>query len=1355
MRKSTDRLSLSHDLEPSISPNDASSLLDEATSTTEVSPTKTEKVKLIKLQKALEYNAAFSEQLQALKKSLFVGEDSVYGSYQENLQDVQEDEDLSPEEKKQLQSQFDTNIALLNQLKTQFEQIEEDSSLSTLAKLLNILSEISVTLSEVQKTTIENNSANLALAKDLESKFTKSFNNRSVLHCLFHRANTPVKTKHYESINKSLNHYAANGWRSEKPSASTNIVSNAVNLIQSGKVTANNIEKDLPALSKRKLIRMASISSPNDEFGFLLDLAQEGTATKILGAAIAAKNPELFNELLNFQQTITQANREETTNKVILSSQLISSLLTAIRNTQLTSEEKIELVQALFRRTVSQHIERKQAVDDEKLLSALLKELPHFAVSSSSTSSTSTTNTSSTSSSASFSARESAIGQALVFLTSLTLPQFADRIFNQLIQLPDVQGYIKKDTLWIAKFSPTQLKVYFEQLYDNRKDPELASVIPVCVKAIQNHWDALAHAKDKPVVLQERKKVLNMLWEEFGKALAYATDDTKKEILKGPALKQTLRENLTPTHYVAIDKTPVSPEAVKTSFSVFETEYNKLYKNFIDDTPAASGKQSKNTTVLQRYEAACKPGWFSSGPTAVQKNLQDYNRKKLTMLATALRNIETNPKFSAIEKLEKCLFAIQSARTEIVDYYLRIKKIAGSKGETFTDSATENLIRKEIDTLLQACAKNNAVITCFDFPRSAPEYSEDLQKPGYVYIFSSFKGYESINTSTTATRATPMSAFWTTATSLPSSSSSSSSSSEQLSASSRATQPLEVSIRKEPRTNNPSPALRAPSPRSRGEGENEGSSLEATQPLEVSIRKEPRTNNPSPALRAPSPRSRGEGENEGSSLEATQPLEVSIRKEPRTNNPSPALRAPSPRSRGEGENEGSSLEATQPLEVSIRKEPRTNNPSPALRAPSPRSRGEGENEGSSLEATQPLEVSIRKEPRTNNPSPALRAPSPRSRGEGENEGSSLEATQPLEVSIRKEPRTNNPSPALRAPSPRSRGEGENEGSSLEATQPLEVSIRKEPRTNNPSPALRAPSPRSRGEGENEGSSLDAVETKPTMTKQQSSKEGFFSSTAKQLEPKTQKAIQLIFTLLSAENGDESIRHGRYPEKSKKTCIKELLDLPNVVKTLSVDKKVLRTLIEASRHEPELSGLFPPVYSVGEARICNQAFSKNLSRLSTNLQMLFVNYQQFTATPDFNSSCLNELTKKVTIFIESSRDTGITALWKFKTVLQLIADTREQIISNKSSDFKDTTALIKALDKTCSNILNDPTVKLYLGLEKVEVIQPSQNQPFQQIVLVYREDFTAIQSAYEHSINKYERDGMLAEKASQPPGTFGF
>ncbi len=35
----------------------------------------------------------------------------------------------------------------------------------------------------------------------------------------------------------------------------------------------------------------------------------------------------------------------------------------------------------------------------------------------------------------------------------------------------------------------------------------------------------------------------------------------------------------------------------------------------------------------------------------------------------------------------------------------------------------------------------------------------------------------------------------------------------------------------------------------------------------VSIRKELRTTNPSPALRAPSPRSRGEGENEGSSLE--------------------------------------------------------------------------------------------------------------------------------------------------------------------------------------------------------------------------------------------------------------------------------------------------------------------------------------------------------------------------------------------------------------------------------------------------------------------------------------------------------
>ncbi len=85
-------------------------------------------------------------------------------------------------------------------------------------------------------------------------------------------------------------------------------------------------------------------------------------------------------------------------------------------------------------------------------------------------------------------------------------------------------------------------------------------------------------------------------------------------------------------------------------------------------------------------------------------------------------------------------------------------------------------------------------------------------------------------------------------------------------------------------------------------------STKATQPLEVNIRKELRTTNPSPALRAPSPRSRGEGENEGSSLEATQPLEVNIRKELRTTNPSPALRAPSPRSRGEGENEGSSLE---------------------------------------------------------------------------------------------------------------------------------------------------------------------------------------------------------------------------------------------------------------------------------------------------------------------------------------------------------------------------------------------------------------------------------------------------------------
>ncbi len=78
-------------------------------------------------------------------------------------------------------------------------------------------------------------------------------------------------------------------------------------------------------------------------------------------------------------------------------------------------------------------------------------------------------------------------------------------------------------------------------------------------------------------------------------------------------------------------------------------------------------------------------------------------------------------------------------------------------------------------------------------------------------------------------------------------------------------------------------------------------STKATQPLEVNIRKELRTTNPSPALRAPSPRSRGEGENEGSSLEATQPLEVNIRKELRTTNPSP-------RSRGEGENEGSSLE---------------------------------------------------------------------------------------------------------------------------------------------------------------------------------------------------------------------------------------------------------------------------------------------------------------------------------------------------------------------------------------------------------------------------------------------------------------
>ncbi len=42
--------------------------------------------------------------------------------------------------------------------------------------------------------------------------------------------------------------------------------------------------------------------------------------------------------------------------------------------------------------------------------------------------------------------------------------------------------------------------------------------------------------------------------------------------------------------------------------------------------------------------------------------------------------------------------------------------------------------------------------------------------------------------------------------------------------------------------------------------------LRAPQPLGVNLRKELRTTNPSPALRAPSPRSRGEGENEGSSL---------------------------------------------------------------------------------------------------------------------------------------------------------------------------------------------------------------------------------------------------------------------------------------------------------------------------------------------------------------------------------------------------------------------------------------------------------------------------------------------------------
>ncbi len=43
-------------------------------------------------------------------------------------------------------------------------------------------------------------------------------------------------------------------------------------------------------------------------------------------------------------------------------------------------------------------------------------------------------------------------------------------------------------------------------------------------------------------------------------------------------------------------------------------------------------------------------------------------------------------------------------------------------------------------------------------------------------------------------------------------------------------------------------------------------SMRALQPLGVNIRKELRTTSPSPALRVPSPRSRGEGENEGSSL---------------------------------------------------------------------------------------------------------------------------------------------------------------------------------------------------------------------------------------------------------------------------------------------------------------------------------------------------------------------------------------------------------------------------------------------------------------------------------------------------------
>ncbi len=54
--------------------------------------------------------------------------------------------------------------------------------------------------------------------------------------------------------------------------------------------------------------------------------------------------------------------------------------------------------------------------------------------------------------------------------------------------------------------------------------------------------------------------------------------------------------------------------------------------------------------------------------------------------------------------------------------------------------------------------------------------------------------------------------------------------------------------------------------------------VEATQPLEVNIRNELRTTNPSPALRAPSPRSRGEGENEGSSLEEKMMLPLAVLK---------------------------------------------------------------------------------------------------------------------------------------------------------------------------------------------------------------------------------------------------------------------------------------------------------------------------------------------------------------------------------------------------------------------------------------------------------------------------------------------